>query len=271
MAMTFTTKKIFRLAATTVGTAGVLAVPLSVSAMPPFPLAPTCTGWILNDGAQAFDTGGRQIYVPWVTGTSEVRKGNEDAVLVDPETKGTAYGGIDANGKLEVTVRWTNGGNFNANTPYTHFLGQVNELGVASGNANDEKGGTQTFTARTPFNCNAKTDAAPGGGNPADAPAAGPVTNAIAPNFDGSSDTTFKVTLKNSSKLPATCNYEAVSQNPLLPSDTTRTFDVPPNSSHTESFDGRKTGTNYTITINCTDSSGTQSEPLGSINQTVRW
>jgi hypothetical protein len=95
-------------------------------------------------------------------------------------------------------------------------------------------------------------------------------TNAITPSFDGQ-QTVFNVTLKNSSPLPATCNYEAVSLNPLVPSDTTRTFDVPANGSHTESFKGLKTGTQYKITIPCTDSSGKQTQQLGSVNQTVTW
>ena len=69
----------------------------------------------------------------------------------------------------------------------------------------------------------------------------------------------------------ATCNYEAVSLNPVLPSDTTTTFDVPANGSHTESFNGVKIGTQYKITIPCNDSSGKQTEPLGSVNQTVTW
>ena len=96
-------------------------------------------------------------------------------------------------------------------------------------------------------------------------------TNAITPTFNAQQQTVFTVTLKNSSPLPATCNYEAVSLNPLLPSDTTRTFDVPANGSHTESFNGAKTGTQYKITIPCTDSSGKQTQQLGSVNQTVTW
>jgi len=95
-------------------------------------------------------------------------------------------------------------------------------------------------------------------------------TNAISPSFDGQ-QTEFNVTLKNSSPLPASCNYEAVSLNSVVPSDTTRTFDVPANGSHTESFDGLKTLTKYHITINCSDSSGKQTQPLGSVNQTVTW
>jgi hypothetical protein len=91
------------------------------------------------------------------------------------------------------------------------------------------------------------------------------VTNAITATFDASGLTTFSVTVKNSSKKPATCSYEA------QPSGTTRTFDVAANGSDTESFDGLKTGTNYNIKINCTDSSGSQTEPLGSVNKTVKW
>jgi hypothetical protein len=70
---------------------------------------------------------------------------------------------------------------------------------------------------------------------------------------------------------PQPIKRNVIAANPLLPSDTTRTFDVPANGSHTESFDGLKTGTQYQITIPCTDSSGKQSEPLGSVNQTVTW
>ena len=274
MTGTTTTKKMFGLAAATAGAAGLLAVPIPVSAMPPFRLAPTCVAWRLDDASQAFDTAsGGQIYVPWSSGTPNVRTGNSDAAFVSPDVnmKGSATGGIDGAGVVDVTVRWNDGKPFNADTPWIHFHGNVNDLGALSGNSNDSKGVSQPFTARTPYTCNTKQDTAPGAGNPGDVPAAAPVTNAITPNFDGSSNTTFKVTVKNSSKLPASCNYEAVSQNPLLPSDTTRTFDVPPNASHTESFDGVKTGTNYTITINCTDSSGSQTEPLGSVNQTVKW
>jgi hypothetical protein len=71
-------------------------------------------------------------------------------------------------------------------------------------------------------------------------------TNAITPAFDGQ-QTVFNVTLTNSSPLPATCNYEAVLLNPLAPSDTKRTFNVPANGRHPESLNGVKTGTKYKI------------------------
>jgi hypothetical protein len=96
-------------------------------------------------------------------------------------------------------------------------------------------------------------------------------TNAITPSFDTSQETVFSITLNNSSPLPASCNYEAKSLNPLAPSDTKRTFNVAANGSDTETFNGLKTLTQYKITVNCADSSGKQTQPLGSVNQTVTW
>lgn len=101
-------------------------------------------------------------------------------------------------------------------------------------------------------------------------PKPAPVTNAITATFDNSRPTTFGVTVKNSSALPATCNYEA--NGPI--SNTTRTFAVAPKGSQTESFNGVATLghiAQYQISITCTDSSGSQTEPLGSVNQTVGW
>ena len=96
------------------------------------------------------------------------------------------------------------------------------------------------------------------------------VTNAITASFDNSGATQFSATVNNSSPLPASCNYEA--KGPIT--DTTRSFNVPPNGSHTETFDGVATIghiAQYHITITCTDSSNTQTEPLGSVTKTVGW
>ena len=97
------------------------------------------------------------------------------------------------------------------------------------------------------------------------------VTNAISATFDNSAPTTFRATVKNSSALPASCDYKAVGP---LKNTTTRTFAVPPNGSATESFSGVATLghiAKYDITIKCTDSSGTQTEPLGDVSETVGW
>jgi hypothetical protein len=97
-----------------------------------------------------------------------------------------------------------------------------------------------------------------------------PVTNAITASFDNSQATVFNATVNNSSPLPASCNYDA--KGPLT--DTKRTFLVAPNASHTEPLDGLASpfhATQYTITITCTETSNTQTQPLGSVTQPVGW
>jgi len=191
-------------------------------------------------------------------------------------TKGSGYlnGAINGSG---LSFTWKGDGgppNFTGGATIT-FTGTVNSDGSAGGTVSYSDGSPGSFTSKQPMTC---LDAPPqeqAQPNPADQPqpvATAPqvFTNAITPSFDGQ-ETVFNVILHNSSPLPATCNYEAVSLNPLMPSDTTRTFDVPANGKHTESFKGLKTGTQYKITIPCTDSSGKQTEQLGSVNQTVTW
>jgi hypothetical protein len=191
-------------------------------------------------------------------------------------TKGSGYlnGSINGSG---LNFTWNGDGgppDFKGGATIT-FVGTVNDDGSAGGTVSYSDGGPGSFTSNKPMTC---LDAPPQQQQqqipqqqqqPVDTPPQ-VYTNAISPSFDGEA-TAFKVTLKNSSPLPATCNYEAVSLNPLLPSDTTRTFDIPANGSHTESFNGLKTGTQYKITIPCNDSSGKQTQPLGSVNQTVTW
>jgi hypothetical protein len=194
-------------------------------------------------------------------------------------TKGSGYlnGSINGSG---LNFTWKGDGgppNFSGGATIT-FVGTVNNDGSAGGTVNYSNGGPGSFTSTKPMTC---LDAPPQQQQqqqppqpqqqqqPVEAPPK-VYTNAIAPSFDGQ-QTAFNVTLKNSSPLPASCNYEAVSLSPVLPSDTTRSFDVPANGSHTESFDGLKTLTKYKITITCNDSSGKQAQPLGSVNQTVTW
>jgi hypothetical protein len=265
---TTTTAKVLGFAATLIGTAGLLTISFPAAALP------RCTQWIYNDAALFLDMEGARVGIPWIKDTGSVCTGNTDARFMAQQftMQGSAEGGWSPQGSFDVTVHWTQGvpDAFGPNHS-THFMGNLNELGVPSGWTDDGR----DWSSQSPFSCTQReADPAANAGadpeNKAGQPPP-PVTNAISPSFDASSNTTVKVTVKNSSKLPATCNYEAVSQNPLVPSDTTTSFDVPPNGSHTESFNGLKTGTNYTITINCTDSSGTQTEPLGSVSQTVKW
>jgi hypothetical protein len=257
-------------AAAAIGAAGMcIAAPA-----PPAHAAP-CAQWGFPNGGNGFTNNVGQSLLFQAAGKS---LGQTPASWVGPNgTKGSGYlnGAINGSG---LSFTWTGDGgppNFTGGATIT-FTGTVNNDGSAGGTVSYSTGGPGSFTSKQPMTC---LDAPPpeqqAQPKPADQPqpvetAPQVFTNAITPSFDGQA-TVFKVTLKNSSPLPATCNYEAVSLNPLLPSDTTRTFDVPANGSHTESFNGLKTGSQYKITIPCTDSSGKQTEQLGSVNQTVTW
>lgn len=256
----------------TIFIAGGLAVAAAPAhAVPLVPLAPPCTQWGFPVGGNGFKNNLGQSLLFQAGGKTVTQAA---ASWTGPSgTNGSGYlnGSVSGSG---LNFTWQGDGgppNFKGGATIT-FVGTVNNDGSAGGTVSYSDGGPGSFTSTKPMTC---IDAPPqqqqqqDPPKPADAPP--PVyTNAISPSFDGE-QTVFNVTLKNSSPLPATCNYEAVSLNALLPSDTTRTFDVPANGSHTESFKGLKTGTQYKITIPCTDSSGKQTQQLGSVNQTVTW
>jgi hypothetical protein len=234
---------------------------------------PACTQWGFPVGGNGFKNNLGQSLLFQAGGKSVSQAA---ASWTGPSgTKGSGYlnGSINGSG---LNFTWNGDGgppNFIGGTTIT-FVGTVNSDGSASGTVRYSDGGPGAFTATKPMTCldappAQQQQGVPQDQKPADAPPQ-VYTNAISPSFDGQ-QTVFNLTLKNSSPLPASCNYEAVSLNAVLPSDTTRTFDVPANGSHTESFDGLKTLTKYHITITCTDSSGKQAQPLGSVNQTVTW
>jgi hypothetical protein len=249
------------------------AAALLITAPPPAQAAP-CSQWGFPNGGNGFtnDIGQSLLFQAGGKAVSQA-----PASWTGPNgTKGSGYlnGSINGSG---LNFTWKGDGgppNFKGGATIT-FVGNANNDGSAGGTVSYSDGGPGSFTSNKPMTC---LDAPPQQQQqqipqqqqqPVDT-APQVYTNAISPSFDGR-QTVFNVTLKNSSPLPATCNYEAVSLSPLLPSDTTRTFNVPANGSHTESFDGLKTGTQYKITIPCNDSSGKQTEPLGSVNQTVTW
>jgi hypothetical protein len=252
----------------TISIAGGLAV-----VAPPAHAIPPCTQWGFPVGGNGFKNNIGQSLLFQAGGNT---LSQAPASWTGPSgTSGSGYlnGSINGSG---LNFTWKGDGgppNFKGGATIT-FVGTVNNDGSAGGTVSYSDGGPGSFTSNKPMTC---LDASPQQQQnmpqqqqqPVDTPPK-VYTNAISPSFDGQ-QTVFNLTLKNSSQLPASCNYEAVSLNPVLPSDTTRTFDVPANGSHTESFDGLKTLTKYHITINCTDSSGKQTQPLGSVNQTVTW
>jgi len=60
-----------------------------------------------------------------------------------------------------------------------------------------------------------------------------------------------------------------------VPSQTVRDFQVAPHTTaakpHVETFDGAPTLTNYSVTITCTDASGQQTDPIGSVQLSQMW
>jgi len=282
-------------AAIAIVTAGTIAISSTASATPPFPLAPTDCDWIIfgTDSTIKQDNG-IQVHVAWGHPGSGTGSYSSNGF----SWEGPVHGGVvKGTNTVDFTINFALaavpfGGAPPPAAPTNHYTGTIDQNGSASGSTVNNNGVSNGWTIGGGFKCIGRQPA------PAPAPApdnqgtsgpppvkcpdgstvpAGqtcpnkPVTNAITVSFDGTSNTTFKMTVKNSSSLPASCNYEAVSLNPLVPSDTTRTFNVAPNGSDTESFDGLKTGSSYKVTMTCTDSSGTQTEPLGIINQTVKW
>lgn len=92
------------------------------------------------------------------------------------------------------------------------------------------------------------------------------VTNAIALSFGPPSFGNITATVRNSSDLTGNCTYDATGL-----ADTHRDFTVGAKGSTTLSFNGFNTGTTYHATVNCTDASGKQTQPIGSDSKDVRF
>lgn len=102
---------------------------------------------------------------------------------------------------------------------------------------------------------------------PAPPPEATPVTDAISLSFGPVKGlfpaNSITATISNSSNLPGKCTYDAT------PGNTHREFTITPHGTTPLTFQGIATGTTYHATVSCTDSSGKQTQPLGSSSQDV--
>jgi hypothetical protein len=94
-------------------------------------------------------------------------------------------------------------------------------------------------------------------------PPAPKVTDAIGATFNTGLGN-LSVTVTNSSALPAKCTYDATG---IV--DTHRDFTIGPKGSTTLKFNGLNTGSSYNVVIQCNDTSGKQTEPIGSVSQAV--
>lgn len=273
---------------------GGTALPGPASAAPPMPLAPSDCDWIIFDTDSVVkQDNGIQVHIAWGLPGSGTASYTSNGV----EWQGPVQGGVvKGTNKLDFSVPFkVVSAAFDSNPaapPTNHYTGTIGPNGSASGTTVNNSGVSNGWTIDGGFKCIGRQAAPPAGNQGTNPGTSGPppvqcsdgstvpagqtcpvkpVTNAITVSFDGTSNTAFRVTVKNSSSLPARCDYRAVSMNPLVPSQTTRTFDVPAKGSTTESFDGLKTGSTYQVTMKCADSSGTQTELLGDVNQTVKW
>ncbi len=103
------------------------------------------------------------------------------------------------------------------------------------------------------------------------------MVNAITASFGKPGLTSIQLRVTNSSALTAACHYDAEAQslNPFVPSKTVRDFQVAPHTTpsnpHVETFNGAPTLTNYQVTITCTDASGKQQDPIGTVQLSELW
>lgn len=241
--------------------------PVVAQAIPHLPRTPAqCNQWGFTVGGNGFALTNSHQTLLFQAGGTELYQA--PATLTGADTK--ALSGY-LNGSIHgatLNAPW----NSDSTNDQETYNGIVDAGRNLAGTVSFSNGGNRPFTGTAKMVCQDKpaAQAPPPPAAPAPAPAQ-VFTNAITASFDNTREKVFSMTVNNSSPLPASCKYEAKSLNPLAPSDTTRTFNVAANGSDTETFNGLKTFSKYKITVTCTDSSGKQSQPLGSVNQTVTW
>jgi hypothetical protein len=154
----FTTRKIMAVAATALGVAGMLTIPVPAAA------EPACLDWRLGkSGDEALfvnlDNGVR-IGVPWLGGTNKVRINPPNASLLTSPDGGRWQGEIEPGGgtyqgdTIRFRINWTEG--VGAEHPMSAFTGKIDANGVASGTAVNEKNVTNGWTAEPNFFCSAR-------------------------------------------------------------------------------------------------------------------
>ena len=88
------------------------------------------------------------------------------------------------------------------------------------------------------------------------------MTDAITATFNAGIGS-VSVNVSNSSDLNGKCTYDST------PFGKHQDFNVPAHGSTPLTISGINTFTTYQVTINCTDASGKQSQPIGHVSQPV--
>jgi hypothetical protein len=153
-----TTWKIMAVAATALGAAGMLTIPVPAAA------EPGCLDWRLGksgDEALFLDLdNGVRIGVPWLGGTNKVRINPSNASLLESPDGGRWQGEIEPGGgtyqgdTIRFRINWTQG--VGAEHPMSAFTGKIDANGVASGTVVNEKNVTNGWTAHPNFFCSAR-------------------------------------------------------------------------------------------------------------------
>ncbi len=151
----FTTRKIMAVAATALGVAGMLTVPVPAAA------EPACLDWRFAQDALFVNLdNGVRIGVPWLGGTNKVRTNPSNASLLTSPDGGRWQGEIEPGGgtyqgdTIKFRINWTQG--VGAEHPMSAFSGHIDANGVASGTTLNEKNATNSWTAEGNFTCSAR-------------------------------------------------------------------------------------------------------------------
>jgi hypothetical protein len=148
------TPRIIAIAASAVGVAGMVAVPVTASA------EPACLDWRFAQDALFLNLDNRvRIGVPWLGGTNKVRTTQGASLLTSPDG-GRWQGDIDPGGgtyqndTIKFRINWNQF--VGDQHPVSAFSGHIDPNGVASGTMVNEKNETNSWTAEGNFTCSAR-------------------------------------------------------------------------------------------------------------------
>ena len=262
-----------------------LLATVPAGALPPVPLGPACLGWTYTGPMNIHHSDGAIVGIDkwWgdSAGTGEYQaklyRANGQPVEIGDEFTSDERGtvtGQNVGSDINFTIAWETPDHMK-----NVYTGKIDDMGAASGTTTNSNGVKTSWNIQEHFTCakQAANDPPAPAAAAAPAPAPVPVTNAIGASFRPPGLTSISLQVTNSSALTAACHYDAAAHtlDPLVPKDTQRDFTVAPHTTpanpHVETFNGAVTFTNYAVTISCTDASGQQKEPIGTVKLSQTW
>lgn len=240
-----------------------------------------CGLWRLDGGVLSFTTSdGSRVTINWNSDSQQPTSGqmsSAGATWTDTYIVGKVEGTT-----VSFTVAWKeqagdfSGNRLPSNVYSDDFRGTINPDGQATGTRRDSAGTSTAWTSDQRFTCGIDVGAhaevgpipdkptrATGKPKAPDVPVAEPappqpVTDAITLSFGPPKLGSITATISNSSNLPGQCTYDVTPD-----FGAHRDFTVPPKGSTPLKINGVNLGATYHAVVVCTDSSGTQTEPIG--------